>query len=319
MDTTRIQGLHHITLCTGTAQGDVDFFVRLLGQRMIKRTLFYDGKTPIYHLYFGDEIGTPGTVMTTFPMRRTGIVGRKGTGQFEGITYAVPADSLAFWKERLQKHDVAVQGPKERFGYRFLTFQHPDCGIDFELLEDPADTRKPWVSEHVPEAYAIRGFHSWTASVREIDDMHFFMGEAWNFHKVGQEGDIHRYAVGEGAGGQVVELRFDPDRRQGTWTVGEGTVHHGAFAVPDLDTQSRVKLEVEGMGFTDFSDRKNRGYFESIYVRTPGGVMFEATHSLGFTVDESPEFLGTEFKISPQFAAQKEEILASMSDDPIHA
>jgi hypothetical protein len=112
----------------------------------------------------------------------------------------------------------------------------------------------------------------------------------------------------------VLDLRFDPDRRQGTWTVGEGTVHHGAFSVPDLYTQSRVKAEVEGMGFTDFSDRKNRGYFESIYVRTPGGVMFEATHSLGFTVDESPEFLGTEFMISPQFAAQKEEILASMND-----
>jgi catechol 2,3-dioxygenase-like lactoylglutathione lyase family enzyme len=317
METTRIQGLHHITLCTGTAQGDVDFFVKVLGQRLIKRTLFYDGKMPIYHLYFADELGTPGTVMTTFPMRRTGIVGRKGTGQFETITYAVPPDSLGFWREHLTRNDIAIEGASERFGHKYLSFKHPDCGIDFEVLEDAADNRKPWVSPHVPAEYAIRGFHSWIASVREIEDMHFFMGEAWNFRKIGQEGHLHRYAVGDGAAAQVVELRFDPDRRQGSWTVGEGTVHHGAFTVPDLETQSRVKLEVEGMGFTDFSDRKNRGYFESIYVRTPGGVMFEATHSLGFTVDESPEFLGTEFKISPQFAAQKEELLAEMND-PIH-
>lgn len=310
----RIQGLHHITLCTGTAQADVDFFVKVLGQRFVKRTLFYDGRKPIYHLSFADELGTPGTVMTTFPMRRAGVVGRKGTGQFETITYSVPADSLAFWKEHLERHGIPTEGPQERFGFRFLSFKHPDCGIDFEVLGDVADGRKPWRSPHVPAEYAIRGFHSWTASVREIEDMHFFMDEAWNFRKVGQEGQLYRYAVGQGSSAQVLELRFDPERRQGSWTVGEGTVHHGAFSVPDLDTQSRVKAEVEGMGFTDFSDRKNRGYFESIYVRTPGGVMFEATHSLGFTVDESPEFLGTEFKISPQFAAQKEELLATMND-----
>ena len=314
MAVERIQGLHHITLCTGTAQADVNFFVKTLGLRFIKRTLFYDGKTPIYHLYFADELGTPGTVMTTFPMRRTGIVGRRGTGQFETITYSVPANSLEFWSEHLLQRGISVEGPQGRFGARYLAFKHPGCGIDFEVMEDPSDQRRPWASEYIPAAYAIRGFHSWTASVREIEDMHFFMGEAWNFRKLGQERDVHRYVVGEGSSGQVLDLRFDPERRQGTWTVGEGTVHHGAFAVPDLETQSRVKVEVEGMGFTDFSDRKNRGYFESIYVRTPGGVMFEATHSLGFTVDESPEFLGTEFKISPQFAAQKEEILASMND-----
>ncbi len=312
--TERIQGLHHITLCTGTAQGDVDFFVKVMGQRFVKRTLFYDGREPIYHLYFADELGTPGTVMTTFPTRRTGLKGRRGSGQFEVISYSVPKDSLSFWKEHLLRHGIEPSETRERFGQAYLAFEHPDCGIPFEVVEDPADTRLPWQSPYVPMEYAVRGFHSWTASVREIEDMDAFMRHAWNFQKIGEDRDFTRYEVGDGGSGRIIDIRHQPDRRQGTWTIGEGIIHHGAFAVPDMDVQARIKFEVEGMGFTDFSDRKNRGYFESTYVRTPGGVMFEATHSLGFTHDETPEHLGEDFKISPQFAAQKEELLRRMND-----
>jgi catechol 2,3-dioxygenase-like lactoylglutathione lyase family enzyme len=117
----RIQGLHHITLCTGSAQADVDFFVKTLGQRFIKRTLFYDGREPIYHLYFADELGTPGTVMTTFPMRRTGIKGRKGSGQFQVCSYAIPKGSISFWQDHLGRKGIEVSQIKQRFGQNYAS------------------------------------------------------------------------------------------------------------------------------------------------------------------------------------------------------
>ena len=313
-----IEGLHHITLCTGTAQGDVDFFVKILGQRLVKRTLLYDGAEPIYHLYFADEQGTPGTVMTTFPMRITGIKGRVGSGQFTTVAYSVPANSLDFWQEHLAKNAIPVLEKTARFGMPYIQFEHPDCGIKFELIEDPSDTRKPWKSPYVPEEYAVRGFHNWVASTREIEDTHFFMNEAWNFEKVGEDNNHVRYQVNGGGPAKYVDFIYEPDRRQGSWALSEGTIHHGAFAVPDMDIQAQLKFDVEGMGFTDFSDRKNRGYFESVYVRTPSGVMFEATHSLGFTHDEPLESLGLKQMISPQFEDQREALVNKLqSVDPI--
>jgi hydroquinone 1,2-dioxygenase/2,6-dichloro-p-hydroquinone 1,2-dioxygenase/glyoxalase family protein len=315
----RIQGLHHITLCTGTAQADVDFFVKVMGQRFVKRTLFYDGHEPIYHLYFADEVGTPGTVMTSFPMRWTGIKGRQGTGQFQTIAYSVPKGSIdAFWRQHLEDNQITVTGSDERFGQAYLSFLHPGCGIPFEVVEDSSDTRKPWKSPHVPEAHAVRGFHNWTASVGEMEDMDSFMRNAWSHERLGEDKGFTRYQVDGGGPAKYVDIVHEPDRRQGSWTLGEGIVHHGAFAVPDMDIQAAIKFDVEGMGFTDFSERKNRGYFESVYVRTPGGPMFEATHSLGFTNDETLEDLGKDFKLSPQFESQKGELVARMhAKDPI--
>jgi len=317
MEGNLIRGLHHITLCTSTAQGDVDFFVKVMGQRFIKRTLFYDGRIPIYHLYFSDADGTPGTVMTTFPMRRTGLVGRKGSGQFTAIAYSVPAASLDFWREQFQRNGVPIAQESERFGEKYLRVVH--AGIDFEVVEDPGDIRKPWRSEYVPERYAVRGFHNWTAVVREVEDMDTFMQRAWYFRKTMEDGAFTRYEAGEGGPGCRIDVLYAPDLRQGTWTLAEGIVHHGAFDVPDYDAQARVKFDTEGMGFTDFSDRKNRGYFESVYVRTPGGVMFEATKSLGFGMDEEDEHLGSELKISPQFTGSHDELRKHMQrEDPIN-
>ncbi len=317
MESQLIRGLHHITLCTETAQGDVDFFVKVIGQRFIKQTLFYDGKIPIYHLYFSDADGRPGTVMTTFPMRRTGIVGRKGSGQFTSIAYSIPAGSLDFWSDHFERNGVKVVGRSERFGEKYLRVVH--AGIDFEVVEDPTDTRKPWKSEYVPEQHAVRGFHNWTATVRELEDMEIFMQQAWYLRKTATDGKFTRYEAGEGGAGRRIDVLHEPDLRQGTWTLGQGTVHHGAFDVPDYDAQARIKFDTEGIGFTDFSDRKNRGYFESTYVRTPGGIIFEATKSLGFKMDEEEARLGTELKISPQFNVSDDEIRKLMQvEDPIH-
>jgi catechol 2,3-dioxygenase-like lactoylglutathione lyase family enzyme len=316
VDQSPIRGLHHITLCTGTAQGDVDFFVKVMGQRFIKRTLFYDGHIPIYHLYFTDAAGTPGTVMTTFPMRRTGLVGRKGSGQFTAIAYSVPRGSLDFWREHFGSNNVRVVGQSERFGEKYLRVQH--AGIDFEVVEDHTDRRVPWKSPYVPEKFAVRGFHNWTVTVRETEDMDTFMQKAWYFQPTQRDGVYTRYEVDGGGPGKRIDMLSAPDLRQGTWTLSEGIVHHGAFDVPDYDAQFRVKCDTEGLGFTDFSDRKNRGYFESVYVRTPGGAMFEATKSLGFLMDEREEQLGTDLKISPQFNISHDELKVLMQkEDPI--
>lgn len=316
MTENRIQGLHHITLCTATAQADVDLFVKTLGQRFVKRTLFYDGHKPIFHLYFADRVGTPGTVMTCFPCRITGVKGRKGSNQFSSVAYSIPKGSVNWWYKHLSNKGLKPSEPSARFNQEYVYFEHPECGIGFEMIEDGNDDREPWESEYVPIEHAVRGFHSWSASCREYEDMEWFMNNAWNMEKVDQEGNRHRFRIrGEEGPAQIIDILHEPDKRQGTWTIpGEGTIHHGAFAVPSLEVQDAVKFDTEGMGFTDFSDRKNRGYFESIYVRTPGGVMFEATHSLGFTTDETEENLGTEYHVSPQFEDRKEEILRDMGD-----
>jgi hydroquinone 1,2-dioxygenase/2,6-dichloro-p-hydroquinone 1,2-dioxygenase/glyoxalase family protein len=311
----RIGGLHHITLCTGTAQGDVNFFVKVLGLNLVKRTLLYDGKEPVYHLYFGDATGTPGNLTTCFPWRRTGRKARAGTGQISLTSYTVPGGSLEFWDEHLRRNKVNVVQRYERFGQKVLKMEHPDCPVlHFELVEDSSDKRKPFTSKYVPDQYAIRGFHSWTVSLRDMDDMHFFLNEGWNYNRLGTDGAFTRYTVNGGGAAHTVDLWLQPDVPPGNWSYGEGMVHHGAFGVPSLQVQDQVKLEVEGLGFTDCSDRKHRGYFQSIYVRTPAGALFEATHTIGFTVDEPLATLGKEFIISPQFADQKEALLRRLND-----
>jgi hydroquinone 1,2-dioxygenase/2,6-dichloro-p-hydroquinone 1,2-dioxygenase/glyoxalase family protein len=311
----RIGSLHHITLCTGTAQGDANFFVKVLGMNLVKRTLLYDGKEPVYHLYFSDATGTPGNLTTCFPWRRTGRKARSGTGQIALCSYTVPAGSLEFWDEHLRRNKVKVVQRYERFGQKVLKMEHPDCpALHFELVEDSKDQRKPFNSKYVPEAYAIRGFHSWTVALRDLDDMHFFLNEGWNYNRVGQDGQFVRYAVDGGGAANMVDMWLQPDVAPGNWSYGEGMVHHGAFGVPSLEVQAQVKADVEGLGFTDCSDRKNRGYFESVYVRTPAGALFEATHTIGFTVDEPADKLGQEFIISPQFADQKEALLKRLND-----
>jgi catechol 2,3-dioxygenase-like lactoylglutathione lyase family enzyme len=310
----RIGGLHHITLCTGSAQGDVDLFHKTLGMSLVKRTLLFDGVAPIYHLYFGNELGEPGTLTTVFPFRRDGRKAKRGAGQIDACGYSVPKNSLPFWRERLKEYGAPMTKAYERFGQRVLSFNHPDCGLSFELIEEENDNRRPMTEKGVPPQYGIRGFHNWTVLSRDVEDMDVFMKEAWNYTALGKDGAFRRYALNGGAPAHIIDVNHQPDAKSGSWFYGEGMVHHGAFTVPSLDVQQKVKEEVEGLGLTDVSDRKHRGYFESIYVRTPGGALFEASYSLGFNVDEPMDKLGRELKVSPQFEAQKDEIEKLLAD-----
>ncbi len=303
---------HHITIATGGAQEDYDFHTKVLGLKSVKKTAFYDGQVPIYHLYYGNDLGEESSLVTTFPVAHTGVKGRPGSGQVRYVSLSVPPAALAYWRERLTSHGFAVQ-EQERFGERYLDFQHP-CGVHYSLVGVADDVRKPHSKGPVPAELMIRGTHSIGVSLRDAEAMEEFMQLGWGGTRVASDRNLIRYSLGDGASGALVDFEVEPERKPGTWIVGEGTVHHMAFQVASHEAQNELKLYLEGMGYTDVSDVKNRGYFDSIYVRTPSGAMFEATvtHDDGFRCDEPAERLGTEVMLAPQLKMTREEMLAQL-------
>ncbi len=295
---------HHLTMCTGTAQEDYDFHTGLLGLKSVKKTALYDGTVPIYHLYYGNDTGEESTLLTSFPMRQSGRVGRKGSGQVASISLSVPESSLGFWRDRLRDAGYEFT-ERERFGEKMLVFENPGH-IEYELVGIADDDRTPWTGAGIPSDMGIRGTHGVTVSVRDLESSMEFMEDGWNGRRTLDEDDYVRYEVGDGGTGAIVDFKLDPGLPAGSWKFGEGIVHHVAFAVDDLDTQQGVKDHLEGLGYTDVSDRKDRGYFDSVYVRTPGGALFEATVSKpeGFLIDEPYEQLGSDFQVPPVFADQ---------------
>lgn len=304
-----IQRHHHITLCVGGAQEDYDFHTKLLSLKSVKKTALYDGSYPIYHFYYGNDVGEESTLVTTFPMRQSGRKAKRGAGQTGVLALAVPVSSLDFWEQRLRSHGFTPRYT-ERFGEKVLCFMHP-CGIDYELVGVTDDSRKPYSNGEVPTDMGIRGVHGITVNVREMEPSEEFMALGWNGRKLATDGKYTRYVFGEGGSGRIVDFALEPQMPQASWTYGEGLVHHTAFEVANFEVQDAVKFNLEGLGFTDTSERKDRGYFDSIYVRTPAGAMFEATVSkpTGFTVDEPFERLGQEFQVPPVFAQRRKEIL----------
>jgi glyoxalase family protein len=301
---------HHITLCSGGAQEDYDFHTKVLSLKSVKKTALYDGDVPIYHLYYGNDLGEESTLVTTFPMRQSGRKARRGTGQVRVLSLSVPGSSLGFWAKRLAAHGFEVR-ETARFGERALAFQHP-CGLDYELVGIADDSRKPYGNGEVPPELAIRGTHGIVVSVREHESSNEFMTEGWSGRRLAEDGRFVRYVFGDGASGQIVDFMLEPELPQASWTYGEGIVHHCAFQVDDLAAQDQVKFRLEGMGFTDTSERKDRGYFDSIYVRTPAGALFEATVSKpgGMTVDERADQLGASFQVPPPFRHRTAELMA---------
>lgn len=304
-----VQRHHHLTLCVGDAQEDYDFHTQVLDMKSVKKTALYDGTVPIYHLYYGNDLGNESTLITCFPMRQSGRMGRKGSGQIRIISLSIPNEALAFWAQRLREHGFEVT-ETERFGEKVLHFEHP-CGIEYELVGVAEDGRVPHTGGEVERELGIRGTHGVTVCVRDVDASTDFMEVGWNGSQTADDGKYIRYEVGDGGTGHIVDFVVEPDLPQGTWTFGEGTVHHAAFQVESLDVQDEVKVYLEGLGYTDVSDRKDRGYFDSMYLRTPGGALFEATVSKpdGFLIDEPYTSLGQEFQVPPVFADKREWIM----------
>lgn len=309
----QIQGTHHLTMSVGTAQEDFDFHTGLLGLYSVKKTVLFDGKLPIYHLYYGNRRGDVSTLLTTFPFRQAGVMGRRGSNQIKILNLAVPDASLDFWANRFDEAGVAYQDA-EVFGTRRLHFSHP-CGIEYALVgEAGEDAREPYGDNGVPSEHAVRGAYGVTVSVRDTEEMTEFVTTGLGGTQVGAEGARLQFEVGDSGYGKALELLHEPDVAPGTWRFGEGTVHHVAYDVTDADSQQQLKDWLEGLGYTDCSDRKDRQYFFSVYVRSPGGALVELAYSKpeSFEIDETYENLGAEFQLPPQFEDRRAELLGAL-------
>ena len=287
--TSAIPGIHHITAIASDPQQNLDFYTGTLGLRLVKLTVNFDAPTT-YHLYFGDEAGHPGTILTFFPWpgaRRGGV----GNGQVSAAAFAIPVESMAYWTKRLAGNPGLAAGPATRFGEDVIRIADPD-GLPIELIATPsADPDRARTGGSVPGEHAIRGFHSATLSEASPGGTEALLVGVMGWRRVGQEGDRHRYAAGpHEAAGMLVDLVAAPNARHGR--PGAGTVHHIAWRTPDDGQQEewRADLLARGHEVTPVMDRK---YFRSIYFHEPGGILFEiATDPPGFAADETAERLG---------------------------
>jgi glyoxalase family protein len=308
--TTLVKGIHHITLCPGGAQEDVDFFTQVLAQRLVKQTVLMDGSIPIYHLYYGNADAEVGSITTSFPYSRK--PGRAGSGQLSATTDTIPNGAAIFWADHFDRHGVEHSGIQERFGRKYVRVRHP-AGLLFEVMEEPADTRKPWTTKQVARDAATRGFFGAALSVRDVRDQEQFFTEALGFTKVGVDGPYHRFQAGDGVGG-VIDVHHEPDRAPGSWGFGAGTAHHIALNLETDEALTQQKAKYEELGFTDASEIKDRFYFHSMYVRSPGGILVECTANVpgGFYQDEAPEQLGTTLLLPPWYEDQRAAIVAQL-------
>lgn len=306
-----IRGLHHITLCASGAQEDIDFCTRVLGQRLIKQTVLFDGRYAHYHLYYANANAEVGSVLTTFPYKR--VAGRPGSGQISSTAYTAPKGSMKFWKEHLDRHRVEHSGILERFGQPFIRFRHPS-GLLLEAIEDAADKRTGWTTDEISSDVSLGGFHGPVLSVREIPEQERFFVEALGFRKTGTDGAYHRFEVAQGGAAKTVVLLHEPDRAAGSWGFGAGTAHHLALDIGTDEALAEQKNLYEELGYTDCSEIKDRNYFHSIYVRSPAGILTEcaATAEGGFTRDEKWEDLGTSLLLPPWFEHERDKIVAML-------
>lgn len=306
-----VRGLHHITMCPASAQEDVDFFTQVLGQRLVKQTVLMDGRIPIYHLYYGNGDADTGSIATSFPYGRK--PGRRGSGQVAATSYSIPRGTAAFWAGHFDRHHVEHSGIQERFGRRYVRVKHP-AGMLFEVVEDGDDTRRPWTTREIGADVATRGFFGAVLSVREIELQEQFFVEALGFTKLGVDGACHRFTLDSGRPGRTIDLLHEPSRAPGSWGFGAGTAHHVAFEVDSDDALVEQKALYEELGYTDASEIKDRYYFHSMYVRSPGGILVECTSNVpgGFYQDEAPDQLGTQLHLPPWYEEQRAEILSML-------
>lgn len=302
----QLLGIHHITAIAGEPQQNLDFYAGVLGLRLVKLTINFDDPGT-YHLYYGDGIGHPGTIMTFFPWPKAPR-GRMGAGQVTATAFAVPKDALPYWVARLDEHGIAHRAFPERFGDQVLSFSDPD-GLGIELIAAAGlHAERAWADGPVPAEYAIHGFHSATLTEAGYQRTAALLTETMGFRLVGEEGNRFRYAAHSGDAGAIADVVCAPEVRPGR--VGVGAVHHIAWRAADGRQQESWRKELARLGYnvTPVIDRK---YFQSIYYREPGGILFEiATDPPGFTVDETPEALGSKLQLPPWLESSRKELLA---------
>ena len=285
----QILGIHHITAIAGDPQTNLDFYTGVLGLRLVKLTVnFEDPGT--YHLYYGDGVGDPGTILTFFPWPNA-PQGRRGTGQVTETAFAIPESAVDFWAARLAERNVVLQGPFDRFGEPVLSFSDPD-GLGIELIGTKATREnRAYQAGPIPLESAIRGLHSATLTQVDPRETGALLTDTMGYRLFARDGDRFRYAVDSGEPGALVDVLRAPNEQSGRVLIG--TVHHIAWRTADDVQLLRWRRELTHLGH-HVSAVRDRKYFNSIYYREPGGILFEiATDSPGFIVDEAPEDLGS--------------------------
>ena len=304
-----ISSLHHVTATVAEAQADLDFYVGLLGQRLVKKTINFDNPG-VYHFYYGDEQGSPGTIMTTFPYAGKGVrQGVKGVGQITVTSFSAPAASMPFWRARLTAARVPFIDEDTVFGEASLSFDDPS-GLGIRIVATDGDPRAPWTGDGIDAAHAIRGIHSVSLLVREPANTVAMVAALLDGTVVNEAAHVTRMGINGTAPGQLLELVRA--REEAAAVNGLGTVHHVAFAAADDAAQLALRDEIvrRGIHVTPVLDRQ---YFHSIYFREPNGVLFEvATRPPGFAVDEPLALLGRALKLPPWEEARRALIEASL-------
>ena len=303
-----ISGIHHVTAICSDPQKNIDFYCRTLGLRLVKLTVNFDDPGS-YHLYYGDELGRPGTAITFFAWPGANR-GRIGPPQVSVTAFSVPMDAIDYWRKRLKERSIEVTADIERFGQRVLSFSDPD-GMRLELIGVENAQGKPWTSGPVSAEHAILGFHSVTIAEEGYEKTAKLLTELMGFKPAGTEQNRFRYRAGGGDEfASTVDLLCVPDAPHGN--LGAGTVHHVAFRTPDDRQQEAWRKEIAQQGW-NVSPIMDRIYFHSIYYREPGGVLFEiATENPGFALDEPPDRLGTKLMLPPWLEPYRKNIEAAV-------
>lgn len=314
-----IKGLHHVTAVTRDAQVNVDFYRNVLGQRFVKKTVNFDVPDS-YHFYFADETGTPGTVLTFFVWQNV-KQGVRGNGETAAVAYNIPARSIDFWQNYLENKGIALHPIEQRFGMEVLPFDDPD-GMRIELVAtDLSPEVQHWESGPIPKPHALRGFHSVTLWLAEIDPTANLLINQMGYSFVGQEGNRHRFIGGINSLASTLDILHRPVQPEdipAEADFGGGSIHHIAFRVPtdEVQLEYQSRLREAGYGVTPVRDRN---YFHSIYYREPGGVLFEiATEGPGFAIDEPVEALGETLKLPEWFEQNHSAIEESLPPITLH-
>jgi glyoxalase family protein len=307
----QVNGIHHVTAIAGPARRNLDFYGRVLGLRLVKKTVNFDDPGT-YHLYYGDAAGAPGTILTFFPWEHA-APGRLGVGETQETVFRVPESGIGYWAHRLVEHGVPHDAPVKRFGETVLSFRDPD-GMRLALVGLPGiDGELAWDGSDVPAEHAIRGFHSVSLLLDDAAATGAILSDVFGFMEIGREDALIRYRAEGSALGNVIDLRvaggFLPARQ------GAGSVHHIAFRAADDAAQGEmVRRLAENHGIRA-TEQRDRNYFRSVYFREPGRVLFEiATDVPGFAVDEPSESLGQTLKLPVGLETQRARIEALLPE-----
>lgn len=296
------KGIHHITILAGDPLRNADFYVNTLGMRMVKKSVNQDDPGT-YHLFYGNASATPGSSITFFPWPNA-VQGEPGTGESVAVSFIVPRESLDFWRDRFNKHEVSHGVPFQRFGSKVLPFKDPD-GLALELIFE--DVEQPLESSWkgtVDKEHAIQGFGGTTLRLTEEDTTAEILQNVLGFEKAASTGDSSLYQTEASIGNSVIIEKSEPKSGKN----GRGTVHHVAFRAKDEEELEQLRQQVRSLGLSP-TRIIDRHWFKSVYYQTPGGVLFEmATEGPGYAVDEDPEHLGEKLILPPWLESKREMI-----------